>query len=241
MNIFLYDEITDKYKKKIKRVEEELNRLSLQGKIIYLKNVKNLKESLLEEINNGAKTIISVGNNKTVNNIVNILANISDNIPISLIPIGPNNSIAESLGIKNEKNACFILSSRRIENLNVCQANESFFIEQATIKAQGSRIYIDNNFKISSDRKGEIFIYNIAPNNYPKKDLVNPKNKTLHIYIKTGLKNETHISGKTIEVKNETEELILDGAINISSPIKINVTKKSIPFIVGKLRSFNTL
>ena len=103
MNIFLYDEITDKYKKKIKRVEEELNRLSLQGKIIYLKNVKNLKESLLEEINNGAKTIISVGNNKTVNNIVNILANISDNIPISLIPIGPNNSIAESLGIKNEK------------------------------------------------------------------------------------------------------------------------------------------
>lgn len=238
MNIFLYDECTDKYKRKIKKVEEELNKLSLQGKIIYLKNVKNLKEVLLEEINNGAKTIVSVGNNLTINKIINILANISQNIPISLIPIGPNNSIAESMGIFNEKNACFILSSRRIKEIILAQANEKYFIENSFIKNNGSRLYIDNSFKILTEKTGGIFLYNIAPKKYTKKNLVNPKDDLINIYIKTGLKNETHFSGKTLEIKNEKETLLLDNSIKIALPAKIKISKKTISFIVGKERSF---
>jgi len=238
MNIFLYDEITDKYKKKIKKTEEELNKLSLQGKIIYLKNVKNLKEVLLEEINNGAKTIISVGNNLTINNIVNILANISQNIPVSLIPIGPNNSVAESMGIFNEKEACFILSSRRIENIMLAQANNKFFIENSYIKNEGSRIYINNSFKILTEKPGNIFFYNIPPKKYLKKKLVNPKDNLINIYIKTKLKNETHLSGKVIEIKNEKDKLILDNSLQEKLPAIIKISEKSIPFIVGKERSF---
>ena len=116
MNIFLYDDYLDKYKKKVRKIEETLNKLSLQGKILYLSNIKNIDSALENEINSGAKTMVIVGNNKTVNNIVNILANISEKIPISIIPVGPNNSIAESLGIINEKEACYILSSRRLKN-----------------------------------------------------------------------------------------------------------------------------
>jgi hypothetical protein len=238
MNIFLYDECTDKYKKKIKKTEEELNKLNLQGKIIYLKNVKNIKETLLEEINNGAKTIISVGNNLTINNIVNILANISENIPLSLIPIGPNNSIAESMGIFNEKEACFILSSRRIENIILAQTNDKFFIENSYIKNEGSRIYINNSFKISTEKTGKTFLYNIPPKKYSRKELVNPKDKLIHVYLKTGLKNETHLSAENIEIKNEKEKLILDNSIQADMPAKIKVSSKSIPFIVGKDRSF---
>lgn len=238
MNIFLYDELTDKYKKKIKKTEEELNRLNLQGKILYLKNVKNLKETLLEEINNGAKTIISVGNNLTINNVVNILANISENIPVSLIPIGPNNSIAESMGIFNEKEACFILSSRRIENIMLAQANNKFFIENSYIKNEGSRIYINNSFKILTEKSGNSFFYNIPPKKYLKKSSVNPKDKLIHLYIRTGLKNETHLSGENIEIKNEKEYLILDSSIQEVLPATIKISNKSIPFIVGKERSF---
>ncbi len=238
MNIFLYDELTDKYKKKIKKIEEELNRLNLQGKILYLKNVKNLKETLLEEINNGAKTIISVGNNLTINNVVNILANISENIPVSLIPIGSNNSIAESMGIFNEKEACFILSSRRIENIMLAQANNKFFIENSYIKNKGSRIYINNSFKILTEKSGNSFFYNIPPKKYLKKDSVNPKDKLIHLYIRTGLKNETHLSGENIEIKNEKEYLILDSSIQEALPATIKISNKSIPFIVGKERSF---
>jgi len=238
MNIFLYDESTDKYKKKIKKTEEELNRLNLQGKIIYLKNVKNLKETLLEEVNNGAKTIISVGNNLTINNVINVLANISENIPVSLIPIGPNNSIAESMGIFSEKDACFILSSRRIENIMLAKANNKFFIENAFIKNEGSRIYINNSFKISTEKNGNVFFLNISPKKYLRKELVNPKDNLINLYIKTGLKNETHISGENIEIKNEKEDILLDNSIKEKTPTIISISNKSIPFIVGKERFF---
>ena len=238
MNIFLYDEYTDKYKRKIKKTEEELNKLNLQGKIIYLKNVKNLKEVLLEEINNGAKTIISVGNNLTINNVVNVLANISRNIPIALIPIGPNNSIAESMGVFNEKDACFILSSRRIENIMLAQANEKYFIENSFIKNNRSRLYINNSFKILTNKPGNIFLYNISPKKYIKKNLVNPKNELINVYIKTGLKHETHFSSKNLEIKNEKEILLLDNSTEVALPAKIKISKKAISFIVGKERYF---
>lgn len=115
MNVFIYDAITEKYKKKTRNFEEQISKLGLQGKILYLNSIKNKQEAIEKEINNGAKTIIILGNDQTVNQIVNILANISENIPLFVVPIGKNNLIAESLGVKNEKkrSLCFVCSPNR--------------------------------------------------------------------------------------------------------------------------------
>jgi len=239
MNIFIYDAFLDKHKKKVRIIEEKLNELKLQGKIIYLKDIKNLKDSINTEIQMGAKTIITVGDNKTVNNVVNILANISQEIPIAIIPVGKNNSIAESLGILNEKDACCILSARRIEKVRLAQASSNFFINNARIKNRNTKIHVDDSYEISTQNSGECFILNLPPNKQLFDHIkINPQDEILNIYIESGPKNKTHFLSKNIEIKNEKEKLLLDDSTEIPCPTKIFISEKSINFIVGKDRKF---
>jgi hypothetical protein len=239
MNVFIYDSFLDKYKKKLRKVEKTLNELNLQGKIIYLKEVKNLKNTLKKELDSGAKTIITVGNNETLNNVVNILANIGENIPISIIPIGPKNSIADSLGVLNEKEACFILSSRRIETVSLAQANNVLFIKNCYIKSKGSVIYINDSYQLFSEKKGSCFVYNIPPKEQLFNNMkLNPNDSLLALYIKTKTKGETHLLAEKIEIKNKEEVAVLDDLITIKTPIDISSSDKKVSLIVGKERSF---
>lgn len=239
MNIFVYDDFLDKHKKTVRVIEENLNKLNLQGKIIYLKNIKNIKEALQNEIENGAKTIISVGNNKTANTIINILANFSEKIPLALIPVGKDNSIAYSLGISNEKEACFILSSRRIEKINLAEANNTLFISNFFIKNKNTTALINNSYSITPEKNGDFFIYNLSPIEKIFKNIkINPQDNILNLYIKIGQKNKSHLLIKEVEIKNKEERGILDGIIKITPPIKIKISNKNINLIVGKERSF---
>jgi diacylglycerol kinase family enzyme len=239
MNIFVYDDFLDKYKKTVRIIEENLNKLNLQGKILYLKNIKNLKEALQNEIGNGAKTIISVGNNKTANLIINILANFSEKIPLAIIPVGKENSIAQSLGITNEKEACFILSSRRIEKINLAEANNILFINRFFIKNKGTTAIINNSYDLAPQKSGEFFIYNLPPAEKIFENIqISPQDDILNLYIQIGAKNKTHLLIKEIEIKNNNENGLLDDLIEIKMPVQIKSSGKSIDLIVGKERFF---
>lgn len=240
MNIFLYDDYLDKYKKKVRKIEETLNKLNLQGKILYLSNIKNIDNALQNEINSGAKTIVVVGNNKTVNAIVNILANISEKIPVSIIPVGPNNSIAESLGVTNEKEACYILSSRRLENINLSMANNHFFIKDIYIESKNTTLNIDNSYKMVFQKNGDCFIFNIPPKEeFLNDQKIEMKENILNLYVKIGSKSKTYLKTKKIEIENKEKDAIIDNSIKVKTPIFIEPTNKKILLIVGKNRTFS--
>lgn len=239
MNIFVYDSFLDKYKKTTRIIEENLNKLNLQGKIIYLKNIKNPKEAIQKEIDNGAKTIISVGNNKTANFIINILANFSEKIPLAIIPVGKENSIARSLGITNEKEACFILSSRRIEKINLAEANNTLFINNFFIKNKGTSANINNSYNLTPQKSGEFLVHNLPPEDKIFESIkINPQDDILNLCIQIGAKNKTHLLVKEIEIRNDSEKGLLDDSTEISPPVKIKSSGKSIDLIVGKERLF---
>ena len=72
MNIYIYDDYLNKskYSRVLNRVEIRLTDLGLNGKIIRLGAIKNIRDVIQNEIKSGAKTIIAVGNNQTVNKII---------------------------------------------------------------------------------------------------------------------------------------------------------------------------
>ncbi len=240
MNVFIYDAITEKYKRKTRRFEEKINNLGLQGKIIYLQSIKNYKEAVEQEIRNGAKTIIILGNNQTVNNIINILANISENIPVFIVPIGENNSIAESMGIKNEKEAAFILSARRMENIKIAKANHLFFINNCQINSKLSEIKIDNSYKVFSLKETTYKIINLVDKEVYSKDIkTSPQDNKLELIIKNKWKDMSLFPiTKEVEIKSKEERVLLDDSIKIETPVNISISEKVIPFIVGKERFF---
>lgn len=240
MNVFIYDAITAKYQKKTRRFEEKINKLGLQGKIIYLQSIKNKKEAVEQEIRNGAKTIIVLGNDQTVNNLINVLADLSENIPVFIVPIGKNNSIAESMGIKNEREAAFILSARRIKNIRIAKANHLFFINTCQINSNSCNLKIDNAYNIFSQKETIYKIINlIDKENYLEEIKTSPLDDKLELIIKNKKRDISIFSIKEgVEIKSSENKVLLDNSVELETPVSVAISEKTMPFIVGKERLF---
>jgi len=246
MNVYIYDDFLNKsrYRRALAKVEIRLTDLGLNGKIIRLGAIKNVREVIQSEIKNGAKNIIAVGNNETVNKVVSAIMSsksydlFKKELLFSIIPIGDNNSIAESLGIKKSEDACNIILARRVENINIAWAGKNIFINKLELVNNGLKIEIDNKYEIELiNKKNSAQIINIAD----KKSLnffekINPQDNLLNIMIDKG-KDETFIASKNIKIKG-LGEVILDSCLLEKTPIDIGLLQENLNIIVGKERSF---
>jgi len=241
MNVFIYDDFLKKHTKTVNNTEILLHKLNLNGKIVYLESIRNINDLIRDEVNNGAKTIIAVGNNKTINKVLNgMMSGDNQSIALGIIPIGDNNSIAQTCGIRNEKEACEILLARRIEKIDIGYANKLYFIANARIKAKGTTIKIDD-FSIDQTENGEINIINLPDKNCSTQNiLANPQDGQLNLLINNGGKKYGLLSIKAMELENDHEEkLMLDESVAVDTPAKIGLGDHQISLIVGKNREFN--
>lgn len=240
MNVFIYDDFLKKHTKTVNNLEMLLHKINLNGKIVYLESIRNINDLIKDEINNGIKTIIAVGNNKTVNRVLNGMMNSDNNIALGIIPIGDNNSIAQACGIKSEKEACEILLARRIEKIDVAYANNLYFLANAKIKSKGTTLKIQE-FSIDQAENGEICLINLATKKCSAQNiLVNPQDGQLNLYINNNNKKYSLLSVKELELENNREEkLLIDESIELDTPAKIGLDGRQINLIVGKNREFN--
>ncbi len=244
MHVYIYDEYLNKTKhsRAINRLEIRLTDLGLNGKIIRLGGIKNIKGTIQNEIKLGAKTIIAVGNNQTVNKIIGaiidteIYGDFQKNTLLGLIPIGDDNSIATTFGIKNIDDACNILLARRVEKIDLGLAGSYYFLNQASIQSQGTTIEIDD-YTLEMTEKGEVQIINLLSD---QKETVksNPHDGKLDILIKARRHDESIITVKKLKISNPQEKLIVDGVLEINTPVEIGIMRDKVNVIVGKDRLF---
>ncbi len=246
MNVYIYDDFLNKtrYRRILTKIEIRLTDLGLNGKIIRLGTIKNVREVIQAEVKNGAKNIIAVGNNETVNKVVSALVSnkaydlFQKEILFSIIPIGDNNSIADSLGINKGEESCNIILARRVETIDIAWAGKNIFLNKAELVTTFAEVEIDNAYQLEIKKNVLLQIININNNkNIPYLEKINPKDQLLNISINKG-KDETFIATNNIKIKG-SGELLLDSCISEPIPIEIGLLKQKINIIVGKNRSFN--
>ena len=244
MHVYIYDDYLNKskYNKTINRIEIRLTDLGLNGKIIRLGGIKNIKGTIQNEIKLGAKTIVAVGNNQTINKIIgavidtDIYSDFQKKTILGIIPVGGDNSIAASFGIKNEEEACNILLARRVEKIDLGIVGQYYFLNQATIQSLGTILEIDD-YSLEIIKKGEVSIINLlSDKNQSIKS--NPHDGKLDIYIKTKRKDQTYLSTKKLLITNPNSKLLVDGVIEMATPIEVGISKDRVNVIVGKDRMF---
>lgn len=244
MHVYIYDEYLNKpkYNRAINRLEIRLTDLGLNGKIIRLGGIKNIKGTIQNEIKLGAKTIIAVGNNQTINKIIGavidteIYSDFQKKTLLGLIPIGSDNSIATSFGINNIDEACNILLARRVEKIDLGRIGNYYFLNQASIQSLGTILYIDD-YSLEITEKGQVRIINLLSD---QRETIksNPHDGKLDVFIRTRKLDESLISVKKIKVSNPQEKLIIDDVIEIETPVEIGIMRDKVNVIVGKGRLF---
>lgn len=244
MHVYIYDDYLNKskYNRAINKLEIRLTDLGLNGKIIRLGGIKNIKGTIQHEIKLGAKTIVAVGNNQTVNKIIGaiidgeIYNDFQKKPLLGLIPIGDDNSIAASFGIKNVDEACNILLARRIEKIDLGLVGQYYFLNHASIQSLGTQIEIDD-YVLEISERGEVKIINLLSD--PKEKIKsNPHDGKLDVLIKTRKKDESIITVKKLKITNHQEKLIVDNVVEINTPAEIGIMKDKVSVIVGKNRLF---
>lgn len=244
MHVYIYDEYLNKpkYNRAINRLEIRLTDLGLNGKIIRLGGIKNIKGTIQNEIKLGAKTIIAVGNNQTVNKIIGsiidteIYGDFQKKTLLGLIPVGDDNSIAQSFGIKNIDEACNILLARRVEKIDLGLVGNYYFLNQASIQSAGTSLEIDD-YILEIEEKGEVRIINLLSD--PKEKIKsNPHDGKLDILIRTRKRDESLITVKKVKINNANEKLIVDGVFEVTTPVEVGIMKDKVNVIVGKDRMF---
>jgi hypothetical protein len=237
MYAYIYDDFINqgKFSKLLYQIEKRLTDLNLNGKIIRLGVSKNIKSAVDDEIRQGTKTIVAIGNDKTVCQIINhIIGNKSDErrqVTLGIIPIEPrDNKIAATLGIKSISDACEILLARRLEFFQLAQINEGFFLFKAVLNASDTLLEIDRNYIIQNLKPALVEIINNPLLSAP--EAAEQKLK-LHIYNKEG---KSSFLFKNLLVVNKTAAIITDDALAIQPPAKIKPCQERIKIIVGKER-----
>ncbi len=246
MNLYIYDDFLNKsrYNRAINRIEIRLTDLGLNGKIIRLGTIKNIKSLIQQEVRNGAKNIIAVGNNSTANKVASALVDdklsdlFSKDILFSLIPIGENQSIANALGIKNEAEACNIILARRIEKIDIGQAGRYYFLNKAEIKKSLINVDFSEQYNLEIPKKSSLSIYNLNDNPKLKaNNKLKPNDGALDMFITGKSGDYSYFSVEKIKISGPGQ-LILDNSIKINLPINVGVIRNKLKIIVGKDRLF---
>jgi len=162
MYFYIYDSFIGdrKHERVMAAVEIALTDLGITGKIGRLTPFTNARGLVRDETRRGAKTIVAVGNDETISQVV---AGLGDaDVTLGLIPIGQPNSIARSLGIPPGAEACEVLSRRVIQKIDLGKINGQHFLWQVVIPPGRYTVEGEGDYRISSvDSDCEIVVSNI--------------------------------------------------------------------------------
>lgn len=255
MYVYLYDNFLKhkKFSNTIKAMETRLTDFGIAGKIIRLQNYTNSFSIVDDEIKKGATSIVIVGNDETFGHVLSRAA-VCD-ILFGFLPVGPDNTIADVLGIPVGVDACDVLSKRRKLKLDVGWFNNRYFISRLHIPPSNIKVQYDEKFSVSA-REGasiELVVCNLQPfiwKGMRKQDqiVVHPQDGKLEAFLRPvigkkiirPLYEDPSIFPFEEMTVTSTKPFVVeaDGKESKETKITIRLAKSRIKMIVGRDRRF---
>ncbi len=236
-----------KYENILTRIERRIVDLGIEGKFERLTILKDLKEVVTGAIKKGFKTIIAVGNNQTVTEVINAIAD-DNKITLGIIPVGKDNKIASLLGIPEGELACDVISNRLIETVDLGQINHHYFLTSLKIINPEVALECDDSYRVIPSPSQEINIFNLDCQNNRSFD---PKDGVLDTMISSSsswkslfskAQNESLFPAKKIKIlelnKDKQSKIIVDGLKVLKRPLTVMIAPQKLKVIVGKERKF---
>lgn len=243
MYCYLYDEFLQenkRFEREILRIENRLTDLGIAGKISRLALFRRADEMIRDEIRRGVSTIVVVGNDTTVRKVIDVVAD--NDVVLGIIPIGPNNTLAQMMGIPEGLPACDILSARRVEKIDLGTVNGRRFITCLSMPNFHAEITCEDKFRVMAvARQAELEIRNLA-------DVTNPKDGQFEAVIRAAVKKgifgkkqlkESVLPLSSMAIRSEKPiSLFVDGEEITSTRFDIGIEPMTLKVIIGKDRVF---
>ena len=230
-------------------IETKLHKLGLEGQTTKIGRYTNLNERINEINFSSRDTLVVVGDDLQLSEVINLIGNKRAKPTIGYIPINEETNLTKNLGLPSGENSVMILANRRIENLDMGTCNQKYFLESVNLHNSKISVKINNKFTVTiPDEIDEIIISNLKVTHL-KNNLssVNPHDGLLEVFFLKRKKNlfnneftKIHSAFKanrlSIKSLREEFEADLDHVTKIKTPLEVGVLKGGIKMIVGKQR-----
>lgn len=252
MYYYIYDQFLSekKYQAVLAKIENRLTDLEIKGKVGKLSLLNNPQELIVDEIKKGVKTVVAVGDDNTVNKIINVLAYYPD-VCLGIIPLGSNLKIARTLGIPEGVEACNVLASRIIKKIDLGKIRNFYFFSQIEMSGHEMLLECDGKYQITSQEDNMIYVFNF--NYWSDSHLANPSDGLLETIIvpkrkglvkkilSGGRAQESLFLNKKIKISHLDKPIVIkvDRRQVIKTPVLVEVAAHQLKVIVGKERNFS--
>ena len=247
MYCYVYDDFVQdgKYANDLDRIENRITDLGLQGKIVRLALFRDADEIICREVAEGVKTVVVVGNDKTVHKVANVV--VGTKVTLAILPIGEGQVFAQILGIPGGVEACDVLSQRILEKMDAGEVNGHRFFTGAFLKDVRAEIRAGGKYRVLMTAAGDIEIRNLAvhiPEN--RSDVSNPTDGKLEIVIYSTArrlfrqkKTETRLPLAEFSLHLAKQAIaIVDGAEIESDIFNFKTEVGALSVVVGRERMF---
>jgi diacylglycerol kinase (ATP) len=113
------------------KLRQMLDELGIRGEWAKTTGPGEATKMAAAAVAKGHTTIIAVGGDDTVNEVMNGIT--SDSVAIGIIPMGATNSLANQLGITSWQQACAVLAARRLTSYSLIAAGQKYFLSTLTM------------------------------------------------------------------------------------------------------------
>jgi diacylglycerol kinase (ATP) len=113
------------------KLRARLDQLGIRGEWAKTTGPGEATRMTRHAIASGHTTVVAVGGDDTVNEVINGIDR--DNAAVGIIPIGTTNRIATQLGIITWPQACEALAARRLTPYSLIAAGQKFFLSTLTL------------------------------------------------------------------------------------------------------------
>jgi diacylglycerol kinase (ATP) len=113
------------------KLRSRLDQLGIRGEWAKTTGAGDATKMTRAAIASGHTTIVAVGGDDTVNEVINGIDH--DKVAVGIIPVGSNNRLANQLGIVQWQQACEALAARRVTPYSLIAAGQKFFLSTLTL------------------------------------------------------------------------------------------------------------
>jgi len=242
-----------KHSKLIISIETQLNKLGLDGKAIKLGAYTNLEERVQELDFTSKDTLVVIGDDELFFNTINLIETMKNKPVFGYIPIFQDSNLTQNLGLSAGDKAVMVIANRRVENLDLGQVGEDFFLESIKILEPKVELKFNGKFKTQNPAGvGEIEILNLKNLmiDINQQKQVNPRDGQLEVIFIENKKSlfqsqtkkiNSFFRGKKINIKslNGEVDLLVDNYKIKKTPQEVIISKNKLKLIVGKNRLIN--
>ncbi len=207
---YLYDEFLNdrRYEREISRLEAELAQRGINGRVARTALFRHAKDQAQDLVRGGAKNLILVGNDHTVEKLMWFLPELD--AAIGFVPLVKASRIANWLNIPLGVAAVDTIGARFMETLDVGRFGDRYFLTEVMLPATDATLDVEGKYRIQPAAGGSIRIQNLSGNS-------DSKDGKLEASVTVETQKSRWTIGK--KINPETRILLTHGSITSTQPV----------------------